>query len=81
MACSSGCPTQDHASWGECVRSKNLRTNALNPEALAVQRSADRNLDEYAKARKNGIQPKSTKPVHVKAAVRISEQTGKAFQA
>lgn len=23
--CTSGCPTQDHATWGECVRSKGLR--------------------------------------------------------
>lgn len=25
MSCSTGCPTQDHQSWGECVRSKGLR--------------------------------------------------------
>ena len=25
MTCSSSCPTQDHKSWGECVRSKNVQ--------------------------------------------------------
>lgn len=29
MACSSTCPTQDHASWGECVRAKNVGSMQL----------------------------------------------------
>lgn len=29
MACTSSCPTQDHASWGECVRAKHLNTMRL----------------------------------------------------
>lgn len=81
MSCSSGCPTQDHATWGECVRAKNLKTNALNPEVLGAQRSADKNLDRYANARKQGIQPKSTRPVDIDRAVRFSNETGTAFQA
>lgn len=81
MACSSGCPTQDHESWGACIRSKNLRTNALDGEALTVQKRADKTLDEYAKARSYGIQPASTRERDVKAAVRLSEQTGTAVKA
>lgn len=81
MACSSSCRTQDHESWGACVRSKNLRTNALNGEQITVQKSADKTLDDYAKARSYGIQPKSTRPADVVAATRISEHTGSAFQA
>jgi hypothetical protein len=81
MACSSGCPTQDHVSWGECVRSKNLKTNALNPEVLSVQRKADKTLDAYQAARKQGIQPKSTRAHHVKQAIRASDKAGKAFKA
>lgn len=30
MACSSSCPTQDHESWGECVRSKGLAIAAVD---------------------------------------------------
>lgn len=81
MACSSGCPTQDHTSWGACVRSKNLRTPALSVDMLTQQKSADKTLDEYAKARSYGIQPKSTHSHHVQAAVQISEQTGTPFKA
>lgn len=81
MACSSGCPTQDHESWGACIRSKNLRTNALQPESLATQRAADKTLDEYAKARSYGIQPRSTRAADVQRAVRASDKTGTAFKA
>jgi hypothetical protein len=81
MSCSSSCRTQDHESYGACLRSKNLKTNALNPDVLSAQKSADKTLDEYAKARSYGIQPSSTRTADVKRAVRISEQTGKAFQA
>lgn len=81
MACSSNCPTGDHANWGECVRAKGLRTNAMTPEMVGEQRRADKTLDKYAKARKYGIQPQSTRAADVEKAVRISEQTGKPFQA
>lgn len=81
MACSSSCRTQDHASWGECVRAKNLRTPALSVEMLEVQKKSDKTLDDYAKARSYGIQPKSTRAADVKLATRISDQTGKPFQA
>lgn len=79
--CSSSCKTKDHETWGECVRAKNLKTNALNPEVLAIQKSADKTLAEYRKARKYGIQPKSTRAADVQRAVRTSEQTGTAYQA
>ena len=81
MTCSTGCRTQDHASWGECVRAKNLRTNALEPEMLSIQRRADKNLDDYANARRYGIQPKSTRPQDVQGAIRMSEHKGEAFHA
>lgn len=81
MACSSGCPTQDHDSWGACIRAKNLRTNAMPPEMVGEQRKADKTLDSYAQARKYGIQPKSTRTADVERAVRISEQTGRPFKA
>lgn len=81
MACSTGCRTQDHATFGECLRAKNLKTNALNPEALAVQKSADKTLADYRKARSYGIQPKSTRAADVQMAIRASEKTGEAYQA
>lgn len=63
MACSTGCPTKDHANWGECVRSKNLQLNGL--ESLGGNRTAQKKLDRelglYREAKEAGLQPKSTK--------------------
>ena len=80
MACSSSCRTQDHESWGACVRAKNLRTPALSVDMLTTQKAADKTLDDYAKARSYGIQPKSTRTHDVQTALRASEITGNAFQ-
>ena len=85
MACSSSCQTQDHKTWGECVRAKGLRIGyegaTLSGVDAGVQRAADKNLENYAKARKYGIQPKSTNKRDVDFAVRVSEKTGSAYQA
>lgn len=80
MACSSSCRTQDHPTYGACLRAKNLRTNALDGETLSVQKAADKTLDDYAKARSYGIQPSSTRAPDVQLAIRASEATGTAFK-
>lgn len=82
--CSSSCRTKDHATFGECVRSKNLKTAYMQEwkgKDATAQKRADKNLDQYEKARSYGIQPKTTRPADVQAAVRLSEQTGTAFKA
>lgn len=79
MACASTCPTQDHESYGACIRSKGIQIGDLMN--TRIQKAGNKNLDAYANARKYGIQPKSTRPSDVQSAVQISEQTGKAFQA
>ena len=84
MACSSSCRTQDHASYGECLRSKNLKTAYMQEWKGADatrQKKADRELEAYAAARKEGIQPKSTKRHDIEYAVKQSDKTGTAFQA
>lgn len=84
MACSSSCKTQDHESYGECLRSKNLKTAYMQEWKGADatrQKKADKELNDYAKARKEGIQPKSTKRHDIDFAVRQSDKTGTAYQA
>lgn len=81
MACTSGCKTNDHESYGECLRSKGVRIPAIPVETLSVQKRADKTLDAYAKARKVGIQPASTRQADVEHAVRASDKTGTAFKA
>lgn len=84
MACRSGCPTQDHASWGECARSSNLRIGwAASSRGLdlSTQKKWDKELSEYANARAYGVQPKSTRTKDIRKAVSLSEKTGSAFDA
>ena len=63
MACSSGCRTQDHASYGACLRSKNMQLNGL--QSLGGDRDGQKKLDRslalYGEARSAGLQPVSTK--------------------
>jgi hypothetical protein len=32
MACRTGCPTQDHANYGECCKSINIDKSSLRSE-------------------------------------------------
>jgi len=77
--CRSGCKTQDHANWGECARAANF--NITDPLANAVSKQANAELNAYRNARKQGIQPRSTKMHDIKAAVMASDTLGKAVQA
>ena len=79
MACRTGCPTQDHANWGECARAANF--SITDPLANAVSKQANTELNAYRSARQQGIQPRSTKLHDIKAAVMASDTLGKAVQA
>lgn len=84
MACSSNCTTGPHATYGECLRAKNLKTAYMQEwkgKDATAQKRADKALDAYANARKYGIQPRSTRPADVQQAVQISEITGQAHKA
>lgn len=80
MACSSGCRTPGrHRSWGECVRSKGLQIGDLKYHDINKRGEVD--LQAYADARRQGIQPSGLERSAVDRAVRISEADGKAFVA
>jgi hypothetical protein len=57
--CRSGCPTKDHASWGECARAMNLQVGDLTGQGQA--KVTDKRLSAYADARRQGLQPPSTR--------------------
>jgi hypothetical protein len=84
MACRTGCPTQDHASWGECARSANLRiayaASARGLDATA-QKKWDKELGLYARARSEGIQPNTTRTKDIQYAMSVSDKRGSAFDA
>ena len=82
MACSSSCLTQDHATWGECVRSKNLRTAYMQEwkgQDYTAQKRWDSELSAYKKARDEGIQPHGTSMKAVQEAVAVSDKGGVAY--
>lgn len=79
MACSSACKTQDHASYGECMRSKNLRVADVGYVAAAKKHHKE--LTAYEAARRQGVQPQSTRAKHIEQAMRASDKTGTAYRA
>lgn len=82
MACRSGCPTQDHQSWGECARAASFKVAycGIGGGDATKQKKWDRELDSYKAARAQGIQPRSTKSRDIETAVKVSDMTGVAFQ-
>lgn len=85
MACSSTCPTPgSHVTLGECLRAKNINpiyVDHIKGLDYSREKAWNRELDSYAEARKQGIQPASTRQRDIEAAVAISDTTGTAFQA
>lgn len=74
MSCSTACPTQDHKSWGECVRSKGLQLSpAINDQYGTRQRAWDRELDNYQSAVSQGLEPAGTKQRHIDAALKEAD--------
>ena len=84
MACTSGCPTQNHASYGECLRSKAPVISYCNSAAgkdYTKQKRWDRELDAYQAAKRQGIQPEGTRMSQIQEAVELSDTVGKAYRA
>ena len=72
--CASSCLTQDHKSWGECVRSKNLSVSPnVNEGYSSKQRAWDRDLNHYERAVNNGLQPEGTQRHQVDKAIKEAE--------
>lgn len=72
LRCSSGCPTRDHKTWGECVRGKRLNLNP-NLADTNVQKAWDKELDSYESALRQGVQPDGTKQSKIDEAMRKAE--------
>lgn len=58
MSCRTGCREGGHATWGECARSSGLQIGDLG---RGVAATTDRRLNAYASARRQGLQPPTTK--------------------
>lgn len=79
--CSSGCLTQDHATYGECLKAKNSSVAGMQPSQEYKRRDLwQTEIKEYRAARAQGIQPKSTKLADIRSAVSASQKLDKAVQ-
>lgn len=80
MACTSACKTQDHESYGACLRAKSMAVMGL--ESTGNDYTANKKMHAenaaYVAARKEGLQPQSPTMGAVDAAKRKADQTGKA---
>lgn len=68
--CRSGCPTQDHANWGECARASGIQVGDLT--GTGVARTTSKRLEAYASAKRQGIQPPTTRLNDVQASLRLA---------
>lgn len=67
MACSSNCDTQDHQTYGDCLRSKNLQIDRFSlqvsagggasPQVMEVRKN--HSLERYRQMRADGLEPQS----------------------
>jgi hypothetical protein len=77
--CSSGCPTQDHASYGECLRSKTARVayaNSVNGWDASKQKRWDGELSRYRDLVSQGLEPKGTTHREMDRAEKQAEVSG-----
>ena len=85
MPCASSCQTQDHGSYGACLRSKNLAAVGLETTspsfAMTRQKAFDKETDLYGDAIRQGIQPDTTQTKDIRAAFDKSDEFGKPFRA
>ena len=79
MACSAGCPTGNHLSYGSCLRAKHLEV--ANPEATKHNKAQNGQLNEYVRAREAGLQPKTVFKNDVDTAWKLSDKLGSPFRA
>ena len=79
--CRSGCPTQDHANWGDFLRASNIQMNAGDAKHSAVTSSKkwDNRLQAYRDATAEGIEPRGTSWKAINEAKELSDKVGKAY--
>lgn len=74
MSCSSSCITQDHKTYGECLRAKSLQVSPhVNDSYSTKQRAWDRDLDHYDSAVRQGLNPVGTQRHQVDAAIKEAD--------
>jgi hypothetical protein len=84
MTCRTGCPTQDHATWGDCLRESNIQMSTGDANSTLISggwtnKKWDNELKLYRDARAQGIQPEGTSTAKIRKALDVSDKTGHAY--
>jgi len=81
--CTSSCKTKDHTNYGECMRSNTPMFVGVNPTKNGWDQDKvkkdEREIQSYWDATRQGIEPRSTRKKDIDAAVKLSNDAGKAF--
>ena len=81
--CTQSCKTQDHESYGECMQSNMPMFMGVNPTKTGWDQDKvkkdEKEIQSYWDATRQGIEPRSTRKKDIDAAVKLSNEAGKAF--
>lgn len=83
MTCRTGCPTQDHANWGECARAARIGLGSdvfASRQGPMTQKAWDRELEFFRGAAEQGVVPDGTRTQDVREALDFSDRYGKPYQ-
>jgi hypothetical protein len=81
--CRSGCRTQDHESYAECLRAAKpvTRNSTQSTDTLYRRESLNATeINEYKAARAQGIQPATTQLKDIQEAVAVSKKVDAAVE-
>lgn len=82
MPCRSGCPTKDHATYADCLRSARVTVTAtINSPLQQMWDKTKGDLSAYEAARRNGIRPGGTTVEKVRQAEEASRLLGRPYDA
>lgn len=78
------CPCEQHPTYGAHLRAKNLSVthcrSATGGRDLSAEKRNQRELDLYASARAQGVQPERTVTGNIRNALDLSDKLGRAYQ-
>lgn len=81
--CRSGCKTQDHESYSDCLQEANFGFAGCFPTRQGWDKDKEKRdnkeIESYWAATKQGIEPISTRKKDIDAAVKLSNEAGAAF--
>lgn len=78
------CPEGGHSTFGACMRAKGIRVGWARSAAgfdLSKEKRHESELQSYRDARRQGVQPETTKGADIDRAMRASDEVGVAYGA